>query len=174
MRRRYKALWDGLGLPEPAGDDRAAYYAELDVMVWAEKFYGTEFVEFLRQNHECTDILFRLAEEIREEKLLFHVILNAYWQPLDFELPRLDHAGENPWRRWIDTASTPRTRSSSGRRQSRFLAMPIGPSRALWLCSLREFDTNRIPKTYLSRSAASLSAQKHLTQRLLTTVQPTA
>jgi transketolase len=28
----------------------------------------------------------------------------SYWQPLDFELPRLDSAGENPWRRWIDTA----------------------------------------------------------------------
>jgi glycogen operon protein len=42
--------------------------------------------------------------EIREEKLLFHVILNAYWQPLDFELPRLNRASENPWRRWIDTA----------------------------------------------------------------------
>ena len=42
--------------------------------------------------------------EIREEKLLFHVILNAYWEPLDFELPRLDRAGENLWRRWIDTA----------------------------------------------------------------------
>ena len=42
--------------------------------------------------------------EIRQEKLLFHVILNAYWQPLDFELPRLDRAAENPWRRWIDTA----------------------------------------------------------------------
>jgi glycogen operon protein len=42
--------------------------------------------------------------EIRQEKLLFHVILNAYWQPLDFDLPRLDSAGQNPWRRWIDTA----------------------------------------------------------------------
>jgi glycogen operon protein len=42
--------------------------------------------------------------EIREEKMLFHVIFNAYWQPLDFELPRLDGVGENPWRRWIDTA----------------------------------------------------------------------
>jgi len=42
--------------------------------------------------------------EIREERLLFHVILNAYWEPLDFELPRLDSSGENPWRRWIDTA----------------------------------------------------------------------
>jgi glycogen operon protein len=42
--------------------------------------------------------------ELRQERLLFHVILNAYWQPLDFELPRLDNAAENPWRRWIDTA----------------------------------------------------------------------
>jgi isoamylase len=32
------------------------------------------------------------------------VILNAYWQPLDFELPRVNEAGETPWRRWIDTA----------------------------------------------------------------------
>jgi isoamylase len=41
--------------------------------------------------------------EIREERLLFHVIFNAYWQPLDFELPRLDSPRENQWRRWIDT-----------------------------------------------------------------------
>jgi len=42
--------------------------------------------------------------EMRREKLLFHVILNAYWEPLDFELPRLDSTRGNPWRRWIDTA----------------------------------------------------------------------
>ena len=42
--------------------------------------------------------------EVHKERLIFHVILNAYWQPLDFELPRVDKAGENPWRRWIDTA----------------------------------------------------------------------
>jgi isoamylase len=45
-----------------------------------------------------------LTVEIRREKMLVHMILNAYWQPLEFELPRLDSAGENPWRRWIDTA----------------------------------------------------------------------
>jgi glycogen operon protein len=40
--------------------------------------------------------------KIPKEKLLFHLILNAYWEPLDFELPG---AGDgNPWRRWIDTA----------------------------------------------------------------------
>jgi aspartate 4-decarboxylase len=63
VRRRYKALWDGLGLPHPSDENRAAYYAQLDIMVWAEKFYGKNFVEFLRQNYECTDILFRLAEQ---------------------------------------------------------------------------------------------------------------
>jgi glycogen operon protein len=52
---------------------------------------------------ECSHSI-AFTVEIREEKLLFHVILNAYWQPLDFELPRLHRAGENPWHRWIDTA----------------------------------------------------------------------
>lgn len=63
VRRRYKALWEGLGLTPPPDDDRASYYAELDIMVWAEKFYGTDFMKFLRKNYECTDILFRLAEK---------------------------------------------------------------------------------------------------------------
>jgi glycogen operon protein len=42
--------------------------------------------------------------ELKAEKLLFHVFVNAYWEPLHFELPRLENAAENPWRRWIDTA----------------------------------------------------------------------
>jgi aspartate 4-decarboxylase len=63
VRRRYKALWEGLGLTPPPDEDRASYYAELDIMVWAEKFYGPDFMKFLRKNYECTDILFRLAEK---------------------------------------------------------------------------------------------------------------
>jgi aspartate 4-decarboxylase len=63
VRRRYKALWDGLDLPMPPEEDRASYYAELDLMVWAEKEYGPDFVKFLRKNYECTDVLFRLAEQ---------------------------------------------------------------------------------------------------------------
>jgi len=42
--------------------------------------------------------------EIPREKMFVHLIFNAYWQPLDFELPRLGTPAENPWRRWIDTA----------------------------------------------------------------------
>jgi isoamylase len=42
-----------------------------------------------------------LTGEIRAEGLFFHLILNAYWEPLEFELPKLEGAA---WRRWIDTA----------------------------------------------------------------------
>jgi aspartate 4-decarboxylase len=62
VNRRFHALLEGLGLTLPADKTRAAYYIELDLMVWAEKEYGPEFAKFLRKNYECTDVLFRLAE----------------------------------------------------------------------------------------------------------------
>jgi aspartate 4-decarboxylase len=62
VRRRFDALFHGLGLALPPDKTRAAYYVELDLMVWAEKVYGPEFAKFLRQNYECSDVLFRLAE----------------------------------------------------------------------------------------------------------------
>jgi isoamylase len=45
-----------------------------------------------------------LSAEMRKERLLLHMMLNAYWDPLDFELPPVDGADPNSWRRWIDTA----------------------------------------------------------------------
>jgi glycogen operon protein len=42
--------------------------------------------------------------EWAKERLQFHLILNAYWEPLDFELPRPTDGNRGPWRRWIDTA----------------------------------------------------------------------
>jgi isoamylase len=42
--------------------------------------------------------------EHRKEKLLFHTILNAYWEPLEFELPPLRTSARGRWLRWIDTA----------------------------------------------------------------------
>ncbi|HXX58995.1 MAG TPA: alpha-amylase family glycosyl hydrolase, partial [Thermodesulfovibrionales bacterium] len=42
------------------------------------------------------------SAEILKEKMLFHLILNAYWEPLDFELPPT--ASADPWRLWIDTS----------------------------------------------------------------------
>jgi glycogen operon protein len=40
--------------------------------------------------------------EYQKEGLLFHLILNAYWESLEFELPKLE--GGRTWRRFIDTA----------------------------------------------------------------------
>ena len=45
-----------------------------------------------------------LGAELKNQKLLFHLMMNAYWEPLEFELPAPDDRGGNPWRRWIDTA----------------------------------------------------------------------
>jgi glycogen operon protein len=42
-----------------------------------------------------------LGAELRGEGLRFHLVLNAYWEPLDFELPKLETGA---WRRWIDTS----------------------------------------------------------------------
>jgi glycogen operon protein len=37
-------------------------------------------------------------------ELLLHGMLNAYWEPLTFELPATDGVDGQPWRRCIDTA----------------------------------------------------------------------
>ena len=45
-----------------------------------------------------------VSASVWSEKLCFHLILNAYWEPLEFELPDETAAHGNPWRRWIDTS----------------------------------------------------------------------
>jgi len=46
------------------------------------------------------------SAELPVQGLRFHLIVNAYWEPLDFELPLLSDTSET-WRRWIDTALEP-------------------------------------------------------------------
>ncbi|HWO92984.1 MAG TPA: glycogen debranching protein GlgX [Methylomirabilota bacterium] len=51
-----------------------------------------------------------------KERVFFHVILNAYWEPLEFELPSV---ADGAWRRWIDTfLDAPH----AGRQQQRLLS----------------------------------------------------
>ena len=63
VKRRFKALLDGVGQALPPDETRAYYYVELDLHRWAEHEYGPEFAAYLEKNHECTDVLFRLAEK---------------------------------------------------------------------------------------------------------------
>jgi len=39
-----------------------------------------------------------------QARFLLHVMLNAYWEPLRFELPPVPEEAKEPWFRWIDTA----------------------------------------------------------------------
>jgi isoamylase len=43
-------------------------------------------------------------KSVGQKQMRIHLILNAYWEPLDFELPPRDQGGAHAWRRWIDTA----------------------------------------------------------------------
>jgi len=43
-----------------------------------------------------------LGAEMPGEGLQLHVMMNAYWEPLEFEVPC--EPGTEPWRRWIDTS----------------------------------------------------------------------
>jgi isoamylase len=45
-----------------------------------------------------------LTTQIPADRLLVHILFNAYWEPLDFELPPLAAQGGNAWRLWINTA----------------------------------------------------------------------
>jgi glycogen operon protein len=45
-----------------------------------------------------------LEADLRREGFNVYVILNAYWEPLSFELPRVGGGEASSWRRWIDTA----------------------------------------------------------------------
>jgi len=42
--------------------------------------------------------------EIPGERLWFHMMFNAYWEPLEFELPAVADQKHGGWRRWIDTS----------------------------------------------------------------------
>jgi isoamylase len=46
---------------------------------------------------------FALEARLRQEGIRIYLILNAYWAPLEFELPQVGD-GARPWCRWIDTA----------------------------------------------------------------------
>jgi glycogen operon protein len=44
-----------------------------------------------------------LTVEMPDERLTLHLIVNAYWEALDFDLPQIGRSAIS-WRRWINTA----------------------------------------------------------------------
>ncbi|MEG1546715.1 MAG: aspartate 4-decarboxylase, partial [Bacteroides sp.] len=48
---RLKALWDNMGFTLVEDPLRVGYYSEIDMLVWAKKFYGDEFVLYLQTHY---------------------------------------------------------------------------------------------------------------------------
>jgi glycogen operon protein len=100
LHRFVKVLLARRGLREIEGEQQRLSLNQL--LRRANKaWHGTKLnqPDWSQQSHSLA-----LSAEVRKEKLFFHLILNAYWEPLEFELPAGAGAGSNPWRRWIDTS----------------------------------------------------------------------
>jgi glycogen operon protein len=50
---------------------------------------------------DCSHSL-AVSAELRREGIFFYMALNAYWEPLEFQVPQID--GGERWQLWIDTA----------------------------------------------------------------------
>lgn len=60
---RQQLLFDGLGLNLRKDPYDAAYYTEFDLLEWACRYYGSNFADYLKENHKPVDILYSLAKE---------------------------------------------------------------------------------------------------------------
>ncbi len=63
VHERLENLWSTTGfklLPDP---NRAGYYSEIDLMVWAKKIYGDDFAKYLNKNYQPLDFVIRLADK---------------------------------------------------------------------------------------------------------------
>ena len=63
IHTRLHTLWENTGFTLLDDPLRAGYYSEIDMLVWARKFYNDDFVEYLKKNYEPVDVVFRLAQE---------------------------------------------------------------------------------------------------------------
>jgi isoamylase len=96
LHRFVKVLLARRGLREIEGEEQRLSLNQ--VLRRANKaWHGTKLnqPDWGQQSHSLA-----LSAEVRKAKLFFHLILNAYWESLEFELP----SGTAAWRRWIDTS----------------------------------------------------------------------
>lgn len=63
IQSRLDALWKTTGFTLKPDPTRAGYYSEIDIMVWAKKFYGDDFAAWLDKSYEPLDFVIKLANE---------------------------------------------------------------------------------------------------------------
>ena len=75
-----------------------------------------------------------LTAKFTTHRVFVHVILNAYWEPLEFELPSAPTALEIHGADGSTPSSIPHRISSTGSERPRFPAIATGRSHAPWWC----------------------------------------
>lgn len=63
VHKRLDNLWSTTGFTLEPDPDRAGYYSDIDMMLWAKKIYGDDFAQYLNENYDSLDFVVRLAEE---------------------------------------------------------------------------------------------------------------
>jgi pullulanase/glycogen debranching enzyme len=63
---------------------------------------GANFSLFSRCATDVDLLFFDSEDDARPERIVS--LANAYWESLDFELPKLRDSSGARWRRWIDTS----------------------------------------------------------------------
>ena len=81
-----------------------------------------------------------LTAEILKNRVFIHWIINAWREPLDFELPE----ARGQWIRWIDTGLEPPEDIVPGRKDGLSSSGPIGLPLIPWWCCFHQFP-NRWP-----------------------------
>jgi glycogen operon protein len=76
------------------------------IQVLRESNYAWHGVKLHQPDWTPCSHSFAISGELKNEALFVHIVFNAYWEPLDFELPVLGD-GSQSWSRWIDTALDP-------------------------------------------------------------------
>ena len=60
-------------------------------------------VELERPDWRPSSHSIAFTAKVAGEGVSVHALFNAYWEPLEFELPPVSDGRRQPWRRWIDT-----------------------------------------------------------------------
>jgi len=63
VSHRFKTLYKAVGIPHPENQYDAHYYATIDIPALAETRYNKEFADYLVNNYEPIDFVWRLADE---------------------------------------------------------------------------------------------------------------
>ena len=67
-----------------------------------ESTFAWHGVKLWRPDWSSSSHALAFGADVRSVGVKVHLIMNAYWEPLEFELPGVD--GDRAWRRWIDTS----------------------------------------------------------------------